>query len=226
LQRLLRNISALFLLCAPLLLAWRVWNLFPVWLMGLLLSASMSALLLFILVRQDKSSFEELQAQNRLLDSELKQLRPLPEELRVAKERADCFQCSLEQTLDELRNLRTQMHFDSETTQAAHLIKYQHLQLRKQFEEKGEKLAEARRAHFELEGRYLVLEREKDQQALERRLECEVSEELAAAASEETAHLQAQVEELEELVTHLSSKKKATGRKPKKPVAKDLEFQF
>lgn len=226
----IKNISALFLVFAVLLLAWRVWAQFPLWLLGVLFSASLSFITLSVAFLQDKQTYQLLQRQKECLSAEVDGLRALrktlADEQQSEKERMQVLESSLEETLEQLRNLRQQVYLEREAAEGMHLIRHQYLQLKKHFEEKKEQIKEIRREYFELEGRFLALQRECEQQELERHYMGEASNELASVILEENRALQTQVEELETLISHLLTQKKQPERKKGDPLQKMLELQF
>lgn len=133
---------------------------------------------------------------------------------------AHALQISLEEALDKLKAVETKAYFEQETIATAKLLKGEHLQLRKQFEEKDQTLREARQAFFEMESRFLVLDRELAEQLLQRSAREEISEAEALEAHRESIHFEWQTEQLEQMVTHLLEKEVEIASSSEKPKAK------
>lgn len=179
------------------------------------------------LISLEKTKYDALQASfGQAIELERAKSTLLHEEKELEKARSLSFQGALEEMHEQLKRLQEEVHRESEALQALHVFKHQHLQLRKQFDEKNETLKEVRQQLFDLEGRYLILQRESSEKVLECEQDAANSAEISALSSEEHRAFEVQVKELEEIISHLSAPKKRAPRKKKNPIETMLELQF
>jgi chromosome segregation ATPase len=180
-----------------------------------------------LLYREKVSKMEDA-----IIDCERKQIaeleakESLEAELTHYKARVRSFEVSLEEALNELRNLAQIHYLEQERQQQIppNLVK-QHQQLREQFEEKSLVLDQTRRRLFETEGFLLALKKERGLELLSQNEEQQTLfkhiEELLA----ENETLEKEIKELESLISVLS-KPTTTPKKTPKKLQEMLEFQF
>jgi len=141
------------------------------------------------------------------------------EESKAQKNHTQSFQISLEDALDQLRELRAQQYFRQEVGKTLPKdLPSQHRQLREQFEEKSLILDQTRRRLFQIEGQLLAA---KKQEVLEKPEE-EHLVEIVEQLIEDNRYLEEEIAQLEKLI---SVKPKREKREVKKPEPA-LELQF
>lgn len=176
----------------------------PFWAFSALFSLFLSLFILVLSWLEDKSDFASLSRDKMRAENDLERLRlthrVLNLELVESRSQIASLQTSLQATLNELRELKERAYLSDEGRAAHQTLTYQHNQLRKQFEEKTKALAEVRRELFEMEGRYLALQKDKELIVPDDQFSIELGSEINA--------LEFQVSEMEELISSLLAKKK------------------
>lgn len=158
--------------------------------------------------------------------AELEQRKSVESELTHYKAKARSFEISLEEALNELRNLAKVHYLEQEKQQQIppNLVK-QHQQLREQFEEKSLVLDQTRRRLFETEGFLLTLKKERGLELLSQNEEQQTLISQIDELLQENGQLEAEVKMLESLISVLS-KPTTTPKKTQKKLQEMLEFQF
>lgn len=158
--------------------------------------------------------------------AELEERESIEDELTHYKSRARSFEISLEEALNELRNLAQIHYLEQEKQQQVppNLVK-QHRQLREQFEEKSLVLDQTRRRLFETEGYLLALKKERGLELLSQNEEQQTLFQHIKELLAENETLEKEIKELESLITVLS-KPTTTPKKTPKKLQEMLEFQF
>lgn len=158
--------------------------------------------------------------------AELEAKESIEAELTHYKSRARSFEISLEEALNELRNLAQIHYLEQEKQQQIppNLVK-QHQQLREQFEEKSLVLDQTRRRLFETEGFLLALKKERGLELLSQNEEQQALFQHIAELLEQNETLEKEIKELESLICVLS-KPTTTPKKTPKKLQEMLEFQF
>jgi len=158
--------------------------------------------------------------------AELEQRQSLEAELTHYKAKARSFEISLEEALNELRNLAKVHYLEQEKQQQIppNLVK-QHQQLRQQFEEKSLVLDQTRRRLFETEGFLLALKKERGLELLSQNEEQQTLFKHIEELLQENGQLEAEVKALEGLISVLS-KPTTAPKKTQKKLEEMLEFQF
>lgn len=166
----------------------------------------------------------EIEGQEKIKQTEgqLLELRNAYEKLfdesAIGKSRAQSLRTSLDEALDELRNLRQEHFFlkENKPQESDKQIHAHQKQLREQFEEKKEVLEKTRSALFDIEGKLLCLQKEKEEQKLEDSLLLETLFHSLDTLLKQNDSLKEEIFSLEKIISVLSSRKKTT-KKSKTP---------
>lgn len=182
-------------------------------------------------IAQLEESILEVEQEVKNRDAEIDEMKvgyeKLYDETASAKNQASSFHSSLEDALDELRELRQIYYLEKEGQKhVPQDLVQQHRQLREQFEEKTLVLEQTRRRLHVIEGQLIALKKERGFEMLDERAEEHDLIDQLETLSRENAHLEKEVAHLEEMISDSMAPKKKAPAKAKKKVEQMLELQF
>lgn len=173
----------------------------------------------------EKESQELMEEKEGALDALKYEYEVLNVQAYQASNHADHFHVSLEDALDELRQLR-QIHYliEEHEKEVPRDIINKHKQLREQFEEKSMILDQTRRRLFVIEGHLHALKHQSAMEKLDRHAEEENVIEMLGKMIDENGRLEKEIQLLEIIVSNNLNPPKF--KKSKRQLQEILEFQF